>query len=79
VSDSAVGFRASRAVPADPTSGWPDWRDAGPYRALARGDRAGLMWEWVRRDAGYIAWHAKASAVTRGVAPEPRAWGLHFR
>jgi hypothetical protein len=37
------------------------------------------MWEWVRRDAGYIAWHAKASAVTRGVAPEPRAWGLHFR
>ncbi|WP_369405256.1 transcriptional regulator domain-containing protein [Sphingomonas pruni] len=40
------------------------------------------MWEWLRRDPGYIAWYARASEVTRGVDALPRgalAWGLHFR
>ncbi len=55
----------------------PDWRDAAAYRRLVGVDRAGLMWEWLRRDPDYIAWHARASRVTRG-AEVPR-WGLHFR
>ncbi|MFP5435764.1 transcriptional regulator domain-containing protein [Sphingobium limneticum] len=37
------------------------------------------MWEWLRRDPAYIAWHVQASTATRGVHPEPLAWGLHFR
>lgn len=80
--------RISRRVAA---SGWPpvmaadrreplpDWRDPRPYQRLARADRAALMWEWVRRDPGYVAWYAKASAVTRGAMPAPLDWGLHFR
>ena len=64
-----------------PTGGQPspDWRDAAGYARLRGIDRAGLMWEWVRRDPDYIAWHVRASSVTRGVRPEPLAWGLHFR
>lgn len=64
-------------------AGRPDWRDGGSYRRLAGIDRAGLMWEWLRRDPGYVDWYARASAVTRGapaVAPiDPFPWGLHFR
>ncbi|WP_406693891.1 transcriptional regulator domain-containing protein [Sphingomonas cannabina] len=40
------------------------------------------MWEWLRRDPDYIAWHARASVATRGVSgigPDPSRWGLHFR
>ncbi|WP_413465092.1 transcriptional regulator domain-containing protein [Novosphingobium profundi] len=50
------------------------------------------MWEWLRRDAGYVAWQARASHVTGGPRATrdlveadgcldlaPRDWGLHFR
>jgi hypothetical protein len=36
------------------------------------------MWEWLRRDPDYIAWHAGASATTRACGT-PSRWGLHFR
>ncbi|WP_367112984.1 DUF6499 domain-containing protein [Sphingomonas sp.] len=62
----------------------PQWRDGGQYTRLRGIDRAGLMWEWLRRDPGYIAWYARASDATRGAAPagpaaDPVQWGLHFR
>jgi len=58
-----------------------EWRDPERYRALAGMDRAGLAWEWLRRDPVYADWYARASEATRsgwdgGAA---RAWGLHFR
>src|SRR3546814_1849737 len=66
--------------------GWPhDWRDPQFYARLGGIDRAGLMWEWLRRDADYIAWHTRASSATRGVDAgsaidsDPTQWGLHFR
>ncbi|WP_405053303.1 transcriptional regulator domain-containing protein [Sphingomonas sp. BE137] len=37
------------------------------------------MWEWLRRDPDYIAWHVRASTATRGVSRDPLQWGLHFR
>lgn len=57
------------------------WRDDGRYERLSGIDRAGLMWEWLRRDPDYIAWHARASTATRGTDPakDPLQWGLHFR
>jgi hypothetical protein len=64
-------------------SGEADWRDASGYRRLSGIDRAGLMWEWLRRDPGYVAWHARASMVTCGtdanMTPDALSWGLHFR
>ena len=54
------------------------WRESTAYARLRGIDRAGIMWEWLRRDPDYIAWHARASSVTRG-NPDSRAWGLHFR
>ncbi|WDF71341.1 transcriptional regulator domain-containing protein [Novosphingobium sp. KACC 22771] len=56
----------------------PAWRNASAYHALRGIDRAGLMWEWLRRDEDYIAWHAEASSVTRAADTSVR-WGLHFR
>lgn len=53
-----------------------DWRDPVHYRYLRGADRAGLMWEWLRRDPDYIAWFTSASGATRGC---PETWGLHFR
>lgn len=65
--------------------------DAFGARRLARSqalspllgiDRAGLMWEWLRRDPDYIAWYARASAVTRGSGDDgtcdPATWGCTF-
>ncbi|MGH6616432.1 transcriptional regulator domain-containing protein [Sphingomonas sp.] len=66
----------------DEAEGDRNWRDAARYRSLAGIDRAGLMWEWLRRDPDYIAWYARASDVTRGVGampPDALSWGLHFR
>ncbi|WP_443020080.1 transcriptional regulator domain-containing protein [Sphingobium sp. Cam5-1] len=54
------------------------WRESTAYARLRGIDRAGLMWEWLRRDPDYIAWYAQASSITRGSA-DPRVWGLHFR
>lgn len=58
-----------------------DWRDAHLYSRLAGIDRAGIMWEWLRRDPGYVAWHVKASDATRGADAHATAnlWGLYFR
>ncbi|WP_374580855.1 transcriptional regulator domain-containing protein [Sphingomonas sp. J344] len=36
------------------------------------------MWEWLRRDPGYISWYARASTATRGTG-DAMPWGLHFR
>lgn len=65
-----------------PDQGAESWRDARRYTRLRGIDRAGLMWEWLRRDSDYIAWYARASQTTRGSAmraAEPIQWGLHFR
>ena len=43
----------------------PDWRDGAAYERLVRIDRSGLMWEWLRRDSGYVAWYTRASRATR--------------
>lgn len=56
-----------------------DWRDDHLYARLYGIDRAGLMWEWLRRDPGYVAWYARASLATRGTASDPTQWGIHFR
>src|SRR5690242_13820430 len=57
-----------RRMTADERPGSPSWHDAEPYRRLSRIDRTGLMWEWARRDPNYVAWYAKASRATGGVA-----------
>src|SRR3546814_9543912 len=66
-----------------PRTGIPDWRDGRVYEQLHGIDRHGLMWEWLRRDAAYVAWQVRASTATGGTgaaAPmDPRQWGLHFR
>lgn len=60
--------------------GEPNWRDDAWYQRLRDIDRAGLMWEWNRRDPSYVAWHTRASRATRGApAVAPLEWGLHFR
>lgn len=64
--------------------GPPDWWDPSHYARLGGIDRAGLMWEWLRRDPDYIAWHIRASTATRGAGmpdteSNPVQWGLHFR
>lgn len=56
----------------------PDWRDPAPYVALRGIDRAGLMWEWLRRDPGYVGWYTQASTATLGTG-DALPWGLHFR
>jgi hypothetical protein len=55
----------------------PAWRNGSAYDALRRIDRAGLMWEWLRRDEDYIAWYARASAATRATEA-PSRWGCTF-
>lgn len=65
--------------------GRPDWRDSAPYRALAGIDRAGLAWEWLRRDPAYAAISARLRRVGVRTAPhlemeaDARAFGLCFR
>ena len=69
-------------------AGLPDWRDPIPYDLLSRADRAGIMWEWLRRDRAYRIWHhglaVAASVAANGVirleeTAGAAAWGLHFR
>ncbi|WP_413740616.1 transcriptional regulator domain-containing protein [Sphingomonas sp. Sphisp66] len=63
----------------------PDWRDSAPYRALAGIDRAGLAWEWLRRDPAYVALSARLRRVGVGtplhleMEADARAFGLCFR
>jgi len=54
----------------------PDGASAKDYADLQAVDRAGLMWEWLRRDPGYGAWYVKASAATRGDAVPALRWRL---
>lgn len=65
------------------TGGGPDWRDDRYYARLRGLDRAGLMWEWLRRDPGYVAWYTRASTATGGdsdtLTDVPAHWGIHFR
>lgn len=56
-----------------------DWSTPGAYDHLAGIDRAGLMWEWLRRDPEYRAWYVTASAATGGNMGATPEWGLHFR
>lgn len=61
-----------------------DWRDNAAYRALHGIDRAGLAWEWLRRDPDYAAYSHQASAGAPNgsmlVQTEANAlqWGLYF-
>lgn len=60
-----------------------DWRDGARYRALLGIDRAGLAWEWLRRDPDYVACAARHRAVAGNpdlIREDPAAlpWGLHF-
>ena len=62
----------------------PNWQDSAPYRALAGIDRAGLAWEWLRRDPTYSATSARLRRVDRPaphleMEAEARAFGLCFR
>jgi hypothetical protein len=64
----------------------PDWRDSAPYRALAGIDRAGLAWEWLRRDPAYAALSARLRRVGVRVGAahlemeaDARGFGLCFR
>ncbi len=54
----------------------PDGASAQDYAHLRDSDRAGVMWEWLRRDEAYAAWYARASAATRGPVPAPIRWRL---
>ncbi|WP_373278325.1 transcriptional regulator domain-containing protein [Sphingomonas pituitosa] len=62
----------------------PDWRDDAPYRALAGIDRAGLAWEWLRRDPSYAAMATRLGRLGdvggQSLVPEAdaRAFGLCF-
>lgn len=67
-----------------------DWQNPHAYQALAQMDRAGLMWEWLRRDPAYRAVSGSvppvAAEAVDGIeviklSKPSRAlrWGLHFR
>lgn len=62
-------------------SALPDGTRAADYAGLRDVDRAGLMWEWLRRDPDYIAWYTRASTATCGAGSGavPVQWGLLFR
>src|SRR3546814_18772986 len=65
-----------------PRTGIPDWRDERVYEQLHGIDRHGLMWEWLRRDAAYVAWQVRASNPPGGTGAAgpmgPLQWGLQF-
>ncbi|WP_407695509.1 transcriptional regulator domain-containing protein [Sphingomonas psychrotolerans] len=57
-----------------------DWQAAADsYAYLAGMGHAGIMWEFHRRDAGYLAWHAAKRADTGLWDMSALDWGLHFR
>ncbi|WP_116091793.1 DNA -binding domain-containing protein [Sphingomonas crusticola] len=56
----------------------PDGTRLADYEYLRELDRAGLMWEWLRRDPAYTIWYLRASTATRGTMPAPSRWRLAF-
>lgn len=80
----SVALVRSRVV-AEPTKPEAEiWQDQANYARLRGTDRAGLMWEWLRRDPEYVAWYARATRATLGGVVDPARddvlqWGLHFR
>ena len=67
----------------------PDWQNSDDYSAVSDFDRAGLAWEFVRRDPQYrdivttdrtIADTAQGGVTIVPDAPPPLpSWGLSFR
>lgn len=67
----------------------PDWQNPDRYTAINEVDRAGLAWEFVRRDPQYrdvvTAGEAISDVAPTGVTilpdepPPLDAWGLSFR
>ena len=55
-------------------SGLPDGAGVRDYAYLRTIDRAGIMWEWLRRDPAYIGWDLRASSATGGTPPVPLRW-----
>ena len=66
-----------------------NWLDPAPYEALTGIDRAGLMWEWLRRDPKYRLASDKIKPTITGIwrgfrvirAPDDHfatSWGLHY-
>lgn len=56
----------------------PDGTRAADYAYLREADRAGLVWEWLRRDAAYVGWYVRASSATGGNPPAASRWQLLF-
>jgi hypothetical protein len=67
-----------------------NWHDPAAYQCLAQMDRAGLMWEWLRRDPAYRSLSMTTAPITFAyldsltVIKLPSIsgalrWGLHFR
>lgn len=67
----------------------PDWQNPNPYTAVSEVDRAGLAWEFVRRDPQYrdivvvdepVGAIAPAGVTILPDEPPPLdSWGLSFR
>jgi len=60
----------------------PDWRDASAYAVLRSAGRAGIAWEWLRRDPAYrrAAGEARLGHCGRAIVDadeRARGWGLH--
>ena len=67
-----------------------NWHDPAAYQYLAQMDRAGLMWEWLRRDAAYRSLSGSIAPISFEYLDGLRLiklpaissalrWGLHFR
>ena len=66
----------------------PDWQNPDRYTAVSEVDRAGLAWEFVRRDPHYrdivisdedIGDRASRVTILPDEPPPLDAWGLSFR
>lgn len=56
-----------------------DWLNEAAYQQLDGIDRAGIMWEWLRRDARYVNWHRRTVNPRLAQSSDATQWGLHFR
>jgi hypothetical protein len=60
----------------DRSADLPDGSRPADYAYLREVDRAGLMWDWLRRDASYADWYVRASTATRGRLAATARWQL---